>query len=143
MTTLSRFDFYSDLQAHIGKLFDRLVSDASTSQKEFWKILKTEWIDRLPEDATLRSRYQSRAEAFTDGLLHNFSRLAKLETAYLVEGVWVPLSECRGDINGKNCRLTWKKTGAVYGEIDYGSPKPRLTLEKAYIPQPESESSEA
>lgn len=134
MTTFT-FTFYCELQDHLAKRFDHLVSEANTTQEEFWDTM------RISSEPT---EYRRRAEAFIDGLQHNFSKLGLVTSEYLIDGVWTPIAKTpAGRLCDSDCRLVWKKTGVVYGEIPLTSRHPQarlldtqLSLEKA--PKPET-----
>lgn len=138
MQNPSRFNFYCDLQRHIATLFDQQCSDQTLPQEAFWDNLRT---------SAEPTEYRRRAEAFIDGLQHNFSKMGLLTSEYLIDGTWVPIAQApAARLRDADCRLVWKKTGIVWGVILYSqyplistgnSPfRPRLlptnlTLEKA------------
>lgn len=137
MQNLPRFNFYSDLQRHIATLFDQQCSDQTLPQEAFWDNLHTSWLDRLHPD-TNANIFKTKAEAFIDGLRHNFSKMGLLTSEYLIDGTWVPIAQApAARLRGADCRIVWKKTGIVWGVIPYSqypladTPKSKLTLEKA------------
>lgn len=127
---MTTFTFYCDLQHHIANLFDQQCADQTLPQEAFWDNLRT---------STEPTEYRRRAEAFIDGLQHNFSKLQLLSSEYLIDGVWTPIAKTpAGRLCDSDCRLVWKKTGVVYGEIPLASRHPQarllnthVTLEKA------------
>lgn len=146
MKNLPRFNFYCDLQRHIATLFDQQCSDQTLPQEAFWDNLCTSWLDRLHPD-TNANIFKAKAEAFIDGIRHNFTKMDLLASEYLIDGVWVPIAQApAARLRDADCRIVWKKTGIVWGVILYSqypllpagnSPfRPRLlptnlTLEKA------------
>lgn len=132
---MTTFAFYCDLQDQLAKRFDHLVSEANTTQEEFWDTM------RISSEPT---EYRRRAEAFIDGLQHNFSKMGLISSEYLVDGVWTSIANTpAGRLCDSDCRLVWKKTGVVYGEIPHTTRYPKsqliptsLSLEKS--PKPET-----
>ena len=106
---MTTFTFYCDLQAHIAALFDKQCADQTLPQEAFWGNLRT---------STEPTEYRRRADAFIDGLQHNFPKLRLLDSEYLIDGVWLPISETpAARLRDADCRIVWTKTGAIYGEI--------------------------
>lgn len=123
MQTLPRFTFYSDLQCHIAHQFEQQCSDQNLNQDQFWKALRDEAERLAPHreyDPEYQERMTLRAEAFIDGLQHNFSKLCLLDSEYLIDGYWLPIAKApAARLRDSDCRIVWRKTGVVYGEIPY------------------------
>lgn len=135
---MTTFTFYCDLQRHIANLFDQQCADQTLPQEAFWDNLRS---------STEPTEYRRRAEAFIDGLQHNFVKLQLLSSEYLIDGVWTPIAEApAARLRDADCRIVWKKTGIVWGVILYSQyplslkaselPKSKLTLKKS--PKPET-----
>ena len=149
---MTTFAFYCDLQRHIANLFDQQITDQTLPQEAFWEILRNSWTDQLAAKADA-NLFEAKADAFIDGLQHNFTKLRLLDSEYLIDGVWTPIAEApAARLRDADCRIVWKKTGIVWGVILYSQyplePKgnspfqPRLlstnlTLEKS--PKPETQ----
>ncbi len=114
---MTTFTFYCDLQAHIAALFDKQCADQTLPQEAFWDNLRTSWTDQLAAKADA-NLFEAKADAFIDGLQHNFPKLRLLDSEYLIDGVWLPISETpAARLRDADCRIVWTKTGAIYGEI--------------------------
>ena len=147
---MTTFTFYCDLQRHIANLFDQQCADQTLPQEAFWDNLRTSWTDQLAAKADA-NLFEAKADAFIDGLQHNFVKLQLLSSEYLIDGSWMPIAEApAARLRDADCRIVWKKTGIVWGVILYSqyplnptgnSPflPTNLTLEKSPKPETQSE----
>ena len=144
---MTTFTFYCDLQRHIANLFDQQCADQTLPQEAFWDNLRTSWTDQLAAKADA-NLFEAKADAFIDGLQHNFVKLQLLSSEYLIDGSWTPIAEApAARLRDADCRIVWKKTGIVWGVILYSQyplslraselPKSKLSLEKS--PKPETQ----
>ena len=149
---MTTFTFYCELQDQLAKRFDQQITDQTLPQEAFWDNLRNSWTDQLAAKADA-NLFEAKADAFIDGLQHNFTKLRLLDSEYLIDGVWTPIAEApAARLRDADCRIVWKKTGIVWGVILYSQyplePKgnspfqPRLlstnlTLEKS--PKPETQ----
>lgn len=145
---MTTFTFYCELQDQLAKRFDQQCADQTLPQEAFWDNLRTSWTDQLAAKADA-NLLEAKADAFIDGLQHNFVKLQLLRSEYLIDGSWTPISEApAARLRDADCRIVWKKTGIVWGVILYSqyplnptgnSPflPTNLTLEKD--PKPETQ----
>lgn len=110
----------TNLTVYLAEVFDHHTQQQTLTQTQFWDALRTNWIQHLPESLTesKRERLIEVGQAFADGLLHGFHQRGFLTSEYLVDGYWINLHTTpKAPTPGSRCRIVWKKTGALYGEV--------------------------
>ncbi len=123
---MTTFTFYCELQHHIANLFDQQCADQTLPQEAFWDNLRS---------STEPTEYRRRADAFIDGLQHNFVKLQLLSSEYLIDGSWTPIAEApAARLRDADCRIVWKKTGIVWGVILYSQYPLSLTGNSPFLP---------
>ena len=123
---MTTFTFYCELQHHIANLIDQQCADQTLPQEAFWDNLRS---------STEPTEYRRRADAFIDGLQHNFVKLQLLSSEYLIDGSWTPIAEApAARLRDADCRIVWKKTGIVWGVILYSQYPLSLTGNSPFLP---------